>query len=72
MGGISFLLDYLEDMGITVGVFKFVRPMAIGFIAYSTFRMFGIAIYNPITIVIMMLATIVTFLLLKHPGYFLH
>ncbi|MDB5210373.1 MAG: chromate transporter, chromate ion transporter family, partial [Sediminibacterium sp.] len=50
MGGISFLLDYMEDMGVTVGVFKFVRPMAIGFIAYSTFRMFGIAIYNPITI----------------------
>ncbi|MES2371938.1 MAG: chromate transporter [Bacteroidota bacterium] len=70
MGGISFLLDYLEDMGITVGVFKFVRPMAIGFIAYSTFRMFGIAIYNPITIVIMLLATIVTFFAFKTPWVF--
>lgn len=70
MGGISFLLDYLEDMGITVGVFKFVRPMAIGFIAYSTFRMFGVAIYNPITIVIMILATFVTFLLFKTPWVF--
>jgi chromate transporter len=70
MGGISFLLDYLEDMGITVGVFKFVRPMAIGFIAYSTFRMFGIAIYNPITIVIMLLATMVTFFAFKTPWVF--
>jgi chromate transporter len=70
MGGISFLLDYLEDMGITVGVFKFVRPMAIGFIAYSTFRMFGIAIYNPITIVIMLLATVVTFFAFKTPWVF--
>ncbi|MEO8173821.1 MAG: chromate transporter [Sediminibacterium sp.] len=70
MGGISFLLNYLEDMGITVGVFKFVRPMAIGFIAYSTFRMFGIAIYNPITIVIMMIATIITFFAFKTPWVF--
>ncbi|MES2332065.1 MAG: chromate transporter [Bacteroidota bacterium] len=70
MGGISFLLDYMEDMGVTVGVFKFVRPMAIGFIAYSTFRMFGIAIYNPITIVIMIFATIATFLAFKTPWIF--
>ncbi|HVZ26267.1 MAG TPA: chromate efflux transporter [Sediminibacterium sp.] len=70
MGGISFLLDYLDDMGITVGVFKFVRPMAIGFIAYSTFRIFKIAINNTITRVIMVLATIATFLAFKTPWVF--
>jgi chromate transporter len=70
MGGISFLLDYFDDMGLKVGVFKFVRPMAIGFIAYSTFRIFGVAINNTITTVIMVVATLATFLAFKTPWVF--
>lgn len=70
MGAISFLLDYFDDMGLNVGVFKFVRPMAIGFIAYSTYRIFKVAINNTITKVIMVLATIATFLLFKTPFVF--
>ncbi|WP_235918409.1 chromate efflux transporter [Sediminibacterium soli] len=70
MGSISFLLDYLADMGISVQVFKFVRPMAIGFIAYSTFRIFGKAIHNTITQVIMVVATITTFLAFRSPWVF--
>ena len=70
MGGISFLLDYFDDMGLKVGVFKFVRPMAIGFIAYSTYRIFGVAVHNTITQVIVVLATIATFLAFKTPWIF--
>jgi chromate transporter len=70
MGGMSFLLDYFDDIGLTVGVFKFVRPMAIGFIAYSTFRIFGIAVNNTITKVIMLIALIATFLAFKTPWVF--
>jgi chromate transporter len=70
MGGISFLLDYFDDMGLKVGVFKFVRPMAIGFIAYSTFRIFGVAVHNTITRVIVVLATVATFLAFKTPWIF--
>ena len=70
MGSISFLLDYMNDMGIKVGVFKFVRPMAIGFIAYSTFRIFGVAVNNTITRMIMAIATIATFLAFKTPWVF--
>lgn len=70
MGGISFLLDYFEDMGLKVGVFKFVRPMAIGFIAYSTFRIFGVAVNNIITKVIMIVATLATFIAFKTPWIF--
>ncbi len=70
MGAISFLLDYFADMGLKVGVFKFVRPMAIGFIAYSTFRIFGVAVHNTITRVIMVVATVATFLLFKSPWVF--
>lgn len=70
MGGISFLLDYFDDMGLKVGVFKFVQPMAIGFIAYSAFRIFGVAVTNPITRVIMLVATVATFLAFKTPWIF--
>lgn len=70
MGSVSFLLDYFDDMGLKVGVFKFIQPMAIGFIAYSTFRIFGIAVHNTITSVITIVATIATFLAFKSPWIF--
>ena len=70
MGSISFLLDYFTDMGLNTQVFQFVRPMAIGFIAYSAFRIFGKAIHNTITRVIMVVATVATFLAFKSPWVF--
>ena len=70
MGSVSFLLDYFDDMGLKVGVFKFIQPMAIGFIAYSTFRIFGIAVHNTITTVITIIATVATFLAFKSPWIF--
>lgn len=70
MGGISFLLEYMDRSGFKLSIFKFVRPMAIGFIAYSTYRIFGKAITNTITRVIMLVATIATFLAFKSPWVF--
>ncbi len=70
MGGVSFLLDYFDDMGLKVGVFKFIQPMAIGFIVYSTFRIYGIAVHNTITTVITIIATVATFLAFKSPWIF--
>lgn len=70
MSAISFLLDYFTNMGISLAIFKFIQPMAIGFIAYSTFRIFGIAIHNNITQVIMLVATVATFLAFKSPWIF--
>lgn len=70
MGGLSFLLNYLSINNTQLGVFKFIQPMAIGFIAYSTFRIFGIAVHNTITRVIMALATVATFLAFKTPWIF--
>jgi chromate transporter len=70
MGGVSFLLDYFDDMGFKVSVFKFIQPMAIGFIAYSTFRIYGIAVHNTITTVVTIIATVATFLAFKSPWIF--
>jgi chromate transporter len=70
MGALSFLLDYMDDKSLPVSVFKFIQPMAIGFIAYSSFRFMGVAVHNTITKVIMVIASIATFLAFKTPWIF--
>ncbi len=70
MGGLSFLLDYFSDRSINTSVFHFIQPMAVGFIAYSCFRLFKIAIHNTITTIIFFTAGFVTFLAFKTPWVF--
>lgn len=70
MGGLSFLLGYFNSKSIQPDFFVFIQPMAIGFIAYSTYRIFGLAIHNTITRVIMAAASLGTFVLFKTPWIF--
>ena len=70
MGGLSFLIDYLKDRNLPLGIFRFVQPMAIGFIMYSAWRLFHISIKNPITQIILFVAAAVTFLFFKSPWVF--
>lgn len=70
MAGLSFLLDYFADIQKKAAIFQFIQPMAIGFIAYSSFKTFGISIKNTITRVIMIVATFATFLAFKTPWVF--
>jgi chromate transporter len=70
MGSLSFLLNYLDGIGINIALFKLIRPMAIGFVAFSAVRMFHVAIHNTITRVIMVVAAIATFLAFKTPWIF--
>ncbi len=70
MAALSFLLDYFDDRSLKVEIFKFIQPMAIGFIAFATFRLYGIAIHNTITRVIVIAATVATFLDFKTPWIF--
>ena len=70
MGAFSFLIEYLGDKQTVAGIFNFIQPMSVGFIAYSAFRMSKVAITNTITTVIMMSAAIISFLLFKTPWIF--
>jgi chromate transporter len=70
MGGLSYLLDYFDDRGKTIHWFRFMTPMAIGFIGFSAFRFMQVSVNNTITRVIMVLATIATFLAFKTPWIF--
>ncbi|MBS1640938.1 MAG: chromate transporter [Bacteroidetes bacterium] len=67
MGAFSFLLDYFDDMKITVQSFKFIQPMVIGFIIYSAVKTFGIAVNNTITRTIVIVTALVTLLGFKTP-----
>ncbi|MFY9464534.1 MAG: chromate efflux transporter [Sediminibacterium sp.] len=70
MTGLSFLLDYFAGLQKKAAIFQFIQPMAIGFIAYSAYRTFGISVHNTITRVITVMATIATFLAFKTPWVF--
>ncbi len=70
MGSLSFLLTFLGDRASYLDDFKFIQPMAVGFIAYSAYNMSKIAINNTITRVIMVAAAVATFLLFNTPWIF--
>jgi chromate transporter len=70
MGALSFLLNYIDRRDIDSNLFRFIQPMAVGFLAFAAVRAFKIAITNPITRIIMVLATTATYLLFKSPWIF--
>jgi len=70
MGALSFLLQYINDKSEYVKIFKFIQPMAIGFIAFSAYRMSKMSINNTITRVILIIASLFTYLLFNTPFIF--
>jgi chromate transporter len=69
MGSLSFLLHYFDKSEINVDIFKFVQPMAVGFLVYSGFQSFKISIKHQATFFIMAGAMLVT-VLIKSPWVF--
>lgn len=70
MGALSFLLHYIDKKALNVDVFKFIPPMAVGFLVYATVMAFNISIKNAVTWIIMGVCAISTFLLFKQPWIF--
>jgi len=70
MGAFSFLLEYFDNKSISNGVFKYIQPMAVGFLAFAATRSFRLAIHNNITRVIMIVSSITTYFLFKSPWIF--
>ena len=68
MGGLGFLLQYLNNNNINF-VFRFVQPMAVGFLAYSAFQSFQISVKHQATFFIMLGAMFVTYFV-KSPWVF--
>lgn len=70
MGLLSFLLRYIDRRALQVDIFKFIPPMAVGFLVFATAQAFRISIKNFITWVIMIVAAITTFFFFKLPLVF--
>lgn len=70
MGLFSFLLEYIDRRAMDTDIFKFIQPMAVGFLAYAATLSFRISIYNQITRIIFVVSSIATYLLFKTPWIF--
>ncbi len=63
MGGLSFLLQYIDQRELGTDIFKFIAPMAVGFLAFAAFTAFPLAVNNFITWVIMLAGAATTYFL---------
>ena len=66
MGGLS-LLQYIDKKELGTDIFKFIAPMAVGFLAYAAFITFTVAIKNLITWIIMFVGATATYFLFGQP-----
>ncbi|RYG00646.1 MAG: chromate transporter [Chitinophagaceae bacterium] len=70
MGALSFLLHYIDRRALNTDIFKFIAPMAAGFLVYACFVAFPQGARNTITRVIMLVGTFVTFFFFRLPAVF--
>ncbi len=70
MGILSFILTIYPTGNFATSLLQYIEPMAIGFLIYAAVKAFGISIKSPITFIIMLVATAVTFFLFKSPWVF--
>ncbi len=66
----SFIVPYIDTSPKGLTIFKFIQPMAVGFLAFAAFRVYKNSIINLITYVIMLLSLFITFVLFKTPWVF--
>jgi chromate transporter len=67
MGAFSFILGYIDQRQMGTDIFKFIPPMAVGFLAYAAFTAFPLAIKNTITWIIMLAGAAATYFLFGQP-----
>src|SRR3954464_92599 len=60
MGAFSFLLHYFDKQALHTDIFKFIPPMAAGFLVYASVSAFAVSVKNTITWVIMAVGAVAT------------
>jgi chromate transporter len=70
MSSFSFLYHYVNKNTLHTDIFKFMHPMAIGFLIYATYQSFSHAINNTITKIIGVVAFIAGYLFFTTPWVF--
>jgi len=66
----SFLLNYMDNASLQNDIFRFIKPMAVGFLAFATFRAFTLVAKNRVARLIMTMIMILTYYLFKSPFVF--
>lgn len=70
MGALSFLVHYFDRKALNTDIFKFLQPMAVGFLIYATWNAYKIAVVNSITRVILIVAALLVYFFFKTPWIF--
>ena len=70
MGVLSFLISSNAHESFNASLFKFIKPMTIGFLFYSFFGNFRLSVNNNITRVIFLASTFFTTIFFKQPWIF--
>jgi len=70
MSAFSFAVPYIDTSHSGISIFKFIQPMAVGFLAFAAYRVYKTSIKNLVTYIIMLLSLFITFILFKTPWVF--
>jgi chromate transporter len=70
MGGLSFVVRHFDQKGSEHNLFRFIQPMAVGFLAFAAFRAFTLIVRNRMARLIVVGAMLVTYLFFKNPIIF--
>ncbi len=70
MSLLSFLLLDIDRRSMNIDIFRFVHPMAVGFLAYAAFRAGSVSIKNTITVCIAIVSALLTYIFFKNPIVF--
>jgi len=70
MSVFSFLLRYIDQRHLSTSIFRFIQPMAVGFIAYAASKSFQLSVNNAITRWILVVSVAASYLLFKQPWIF--
>ena len=67
MGGLSFIVTHLGKGSVKQDFFRFIQPMAVGFLAYSAWRASKLLKNNKLYLILASITAIVTFIAFKSP-----
>jgi chromate transporter len=70
MTGFSFLVHFIDKKALHTDIFKFLQPMAVGFLVYAAWKAYNVSVHNTITRVIMVLVAILVYVFFKSPWIF--
>lgn len=70
MGSFSFMINHLQTTSFKTDFFKFIQPMAVGFLAFAAYKAYMIMANHTVARPIMVVVMIATYFLFKSPWVF--